>query len=138
MNKIAQLKSLVVVTLFIFLFTGCEKDNLTILTDGVWQFENFTTTSDNDDIKSLVALGKAIMTDGTLTFSDDGSYTLDSPVIEAETGSYELVGSTQLIFNDGIARTASIDEISKKKLVYIETYLYLDVTTYSVKYVWVR
>ena len=138
MNKIAQLKGLLLVSLFIFLFTGCEKDNLTILTDGVWQFENFTTTSDNDDIRSLVALGKAIMTDGTLTFSDDGSYTLDSPIIDPETGSYELVGSTQLIFNDGIARTASIDEISKKKLVYIETYLYLDVTTYSVKYVWVR
>jgi len=138
MKKIQLLKYIFLV-IMVTGFSGCKKDNLTLLTDGTWKFRNFTTTSDNEDIKNLVALGKAVLTDGTLTFYDDGTYELDAPVMnEPETGSWELVGSTQLIFNDGFPRTASIDDLSKKELVYLETYVYLDTETYTVKYTWVK
>ncbi|MFN2378674.1 MAG: hypothetical protein ABR519_00525 [Bacteroidales bacterium] len=120
------------------LFSGCEKDNLDLLSGSTWDFENLTTTSSNEDIQTLIALGKALMTDGTLEFASGGDYTLDSPTINTETGTWELVGNNQLIFNNGTPRTATIDEISKKKLVYIETYLYLDSETYTVKYTWVK
>jgi hypothetical protein len=120
------------------LFSGCEKDNLDLLSGSKWDFENLTTSSSNEDIQSLIALGKALMTDGTLEFSSGGDYTMDSPTINAETGTWELVGNNQLIFNDGTPRTATIDELSKKKLVYIETYVYLDSETYTVKYTWVK
>ena len=137
MKKILRFTRYLLLIAIIAGFSGCEKDTLTLLTDGEWQFSNLTTTSLNEDVQALVALGKAIMTDGTISFDQDGTYIMDSPVIDAETGTYELVGS-QLIFNDGTVRTASIDEITKDKLVYLETYIYLDTETYTIKYSWKR
>ena len=136
MKKIHLLKYIFLLVLVTGL-TGCKKDNLTLLTDGTWKFRNLTTNSDNQDIQNLVALGKAILTDGTLVFYDDDTYVMDSPVMQdAESGTWDLVGSTQLIFDDGVPRTASIDNLTKKELVYLETYVYLDQETYTIKYTW--
>lgn len=138
MKRVTSITGALLLLTSIMLFSGCEKDNLDLLSGSKWDFENLTTPSSNEDVQALVALGKALMTDGTLEFSSGGDYTLDSPTISSETGTWELVGNNQLIFNDGIPRTATIDEISKSKLVYIETYVYLDTETYTVKYTWVK
>ncbi len=140
MKKIITISKIAVLILFIAGFSGCEKDNLNLLTDGAWNFEDFSTSSENPDIQSLVALGKAVLTDGTLEFSSDDTYIMDSPIIDAETGTWELVGTSQLIFSvtGGLVRTATIEEISKKELIYLETYTYLDTETYTIKYTWVR
>lgn len=138
MKRVTSITGALLLLTAIMLFSGCEKDNLDLLSGSKWDFNNLTTPSSNEDVQALVALGKALMTDGTLEFSSGGDYTLDSPTISSETGTWELVGNNQLIFNDGIPRTATIDEISKSKLVYIETYVYLDTETYTVKYTWVK
>jgi len=141
MKKIRILSLILAVLSFSLVFNSCEKDNLTLLTEGTWQFENFTTTSDNSDIQSIIAFGKAALTDGTLDFTSDGNYTMDSPIIEAETGEYELIGNNQINFKASgsvAAIPSTIEEIKKDKLVYNQTYIYLDVESYTVTYTWVR
>ncbi|MCD4770553.1 MAG: lipocalin family protein [Bacteroidales bacterium] len=139
MKKFVAFSKIAVLTVLIVCISGCEKDNINLLEDGTWNFEDFSTESDNSDIQSLVALGKAVLTDGTLVFSSDDSYVMDSPVIDTETGTWELVGTSQLIFtNSNGTRTATIEEISKKELIYLETYMFLDTETYTVKYTWVK
>lgn len=140
MKKIIIISKIAVLILFIAGFSSCEKDNLNLLADGTWNFEDFSTSSENPDIQSLVALGKAVLTDGTLEFSSDDTYIMDSPIIDAETGTWELVGTSQLIFSvtGGLVRTATIEEISKKELIYLEIYTYLDTETYTIKYTWVK
>ena len=123
--------------------SSCKKETLELLSGTTWEFENYTTTSENPDIQTWVTLGKGILTDGTLTFSEDGSYEITSPIMEnqqiAETGTWELIGSSQLILTTGgVPRTVSIDEITKNRLVYFETYIYLDTETYTIKNVWVK
>ena len=121
--------------------TGCENDPSTLLTDGVWSFENLTSDSDDSDIQSWVALAKALMTDATLEFQSGGTYLITSPLAEEPTtGSWSLVGDDQLILNpeDQVASTANIETLSKKELKYIETYFDQNQNTYSVTTTWTR
>lgn len=122
--------------------SGCAGDPNTLLTDGVWDFEDFTTTSEDEDIKSLVALGKAFLTDATVEFQIGGTYILDSPLLDdPETGTWELIGEDQLIMDpdgEGAASTANIDVLTKKQLSYIETFSTMDGKNYTVTTVWVR
>lgn len=139
--KMKHIQSLLKVTIlisFIISLSGCQKDNLELLSDTVWDFENFSSDTENTTIQGLIALGKAGLTDGTIEFNSDGAYTMDSPLINAETGTWELVGSNQIVFTTGgISRPATLEEVTKSKLVYFETYVY-ESETYSVKYVWVK
>ena len=121
--------------------TGCENDPSTLLTDGVWSFENLTSDSDDSDIQSWVALAKALMTDATLEFQSGGTYLITSPLAEEPTtGTWSLVGDDQLILNpeDQVASTANIETLSKKELKYIETYFDQNQNTYSVTTTWTR
>ena len=80
--------------------TACEKDNTTLLTDGVWTFQNITTDSEDETIINLIALGKALLTDATMEFQEGGTYILTSPLIEdPSTGEWELIGDDQLILD---------------------------------------
>ena len=141
-----KIRSTIVSTLLfaaiLFATSGCAGDPNTLLTDGVWDFEDFTTTSEDEDIKSLVAFGKAFLTDATVEFQDGGTYILDSPLLEnPETGTWELIGEDQLIMNpdgDTPASTANIDVLTRKQLSYIETFSTMDGTNYSVTTVWIR
>lgn len=122
--------------------SGCAGDPNTLLTGGVWDFEDFTTTSEDDNIKSLVALGKAFLTDATMEFQDDGRYIMTLPLAEdPETGTWELVGDDQLIINpegDGGTSTANIDVLTRKQLSYVETFSTMGGSTYTVTTVWIR
>lgn len=121
--------------------TGCETDNKTLLTDGVWKFSNMTTDSEDQDIIAWVTLGKAILTDGTLEFKTDQSYILTAPLLEdPETGTWSLVGEDQLILDsDGdLGSTANIETLSKKELKYIETFVDAGMNSYSVTTSWSR
>ena len=128
----------VILTTFFLSLNSCNKDNLELLSDTLWNFEDFSTESENTNIQSLVALGKAVLTDGTLEFEGGGAYTLNSPLMDEEVGTWELVGSNQIIFTSSNPKPpATIEELTKKKLVYYETYVYED-ETYSIEYVWVK
>ena len=140
MKRAIRFSTYIIISIMLLSLSSCEKDRVTLLTDGVWKFENITTNSSDDAIKVIVAGLKAIYTDGTMEFFSDGTYIKEFPLIDDETGSWELMGETQLVFSPdaGGVQTASIDKISKKELVYIETYLDPDQIPFNTTTTWVR
>ena len=129
------------IAMILLSLTGCETDNKTLLTDGVWKFSNMTTDSEDQDIIAFVTLGKAILTDGTLEINADETYILSAPLLQnSQTGTWSLVGEDQLIFKgeDNITSTANIETLSKKELKYIETYVDPEMNSYSITTSWSR
>lgn len=120
---------------------SCEIDQNSLLTNGIWDFQNLTTDSEDETIKGFVALGKALLTDATLEFQPAGTYIIDSPLLdEPINGSWTLVGDDQLIMTPegDIPETANIETLSKKKLSYIQTFTDTNLNTYSITTTWVR
>jgi len=140
MKRTIRFSTYIIISIMLLSLSSCEKDRVTLLTDGVWKFENITTNSSDDAIKVIVAGLKAIYTDGTMEFFSDGTYIKEFPLIDDETGSWELMGETQLVFSPdaGGVQTASIDKISKKELVYIETFIDPDQNPFNTTNTWVR
>ncbi len=140
MKKIIRISAYIIITVMLLGISSCEKDRVSILTDGVWNFENITTTSDNETIKIFVAGLKAVYTDGTMQFFSDGTYIKEFPLLVDETGNWELVGATQLVFtpDGGLLQTASIDKISKNELVYLETFLDDEQNPFTTVTTWVK
>lgn len=121
--------------------TGCETDNKTMLTDGVWNFQNMTTDSEDDNIIALVTLGKALFTDATMEFQEGGAYILTSPLVDdPSTGDWQLVGDDQLILDpdDEVPSTSNIETLTKDKLSYMETFVDAEMNSYTVTTTWVR
>ena len=104
--------------------TGCsEPDASAQLTDGIWNFFNITSDSEDELIIAFIALAKELFVDATIEFQEGGDYIQDSPELEEPiTGTWSLIGDDQLIFTpdgeDGIPTTANINELSKDKLKY--------------------
>ena len=120
--------------------TGCETDNKTMLTDGVWNFQNMTTDSEDDNIIALVTLGKALFTDATMEFQEGGAYILTSPLVDdPSTGDWQLVGDDQLILDpdDEEPSTSNIETLIKDKLSYMETLVDAEMNSYTVTTTWV-
>ena len=127
--------------LVMFTLTGCEKDNRTLLTDGVWTFKNLTTDSENETISGLITLAKVLMTDATMEFQDGGTYIMDSPLADQPTtGDWQLVGTDQLILTpEGeLASTSNIETLSKSELTFIETFVDEQLNSYTVTTSWTR
>ncbi|MBN1131992.1 MAG: hypothetical protein JXR52_12505 [Bacteroidales bacterium] len=119
---------------------GCEVDNATLLTDGIWTFEDLTTDSEDQTIITLIAFAKALLTDATLEFQEGGNYLITSPLLEdPTTGTWSLVGDDQLIMDpdDEPPSTGNIDVLTRDKLVYIETFSDGQVV-YSITTTWIR
>lgn len=129
------------ISILLLTLTGCETDNSTLLTDGVWDFENLTTDSEDETIQGFMALGKALLTDATMEFQVSGDYILDSPLLEEpETGTWSLVGDDQLILDpdDELPSTGNIETLSKKELKYMETYYDDNQNPYTITTTWTR
>ncbi len=112
-----------------------------MLTDGIWNFQNLTTDSQDEAIQKLAALGKAVLVDGTLEFKEGGEYLITSPLLnEPETGTWSLAGEDQLIMtpDGGVPSTANIDVLSKKELTYINTMVDANMQSYNLTTTWVR
>ena len=125
----------------LFSATGCEKDNKTLLTDGVWNFKNMTTDSEDETTQNLVFLAKALMTDATLEFQESGDYIMDSPLMdEPTTGTWSLIGDDQLVMTpEGeLATTANIQVLSRDELKYLETYVDLSQNPYTITTSWTK
>jgi len=78
-------KGISIILFAILTLTGCETDNATLLTDGVWIFQSMTTDSEESVIIFLVSLGQALLTEATMEFQEGGTYILDSPLVENPT-----------------------------------------------------
>jgi len=121
--------------------TACEKDNQTLLTDGVWTFKNLSTDSEDETVTGLIAFAKALLTDATLEFQEGGTYIIDSPLAnDPMTGDWQLVGDDQLILDpdDEALSTSNIETLSKNELVYLETFVDAQMNTYTVTTSWTR
>ncbi len=140
MKKAIRFSIYIIMAAVLVSLSGCQKDRVTLLTDGVWKFENITTKSEDEAVKTLVAGFKAAYTDGTMQFFSDGTYIKEFPLIDDETGTWELVGETQLVFtpDGGVVQTASIDRIRKKELVYLETFLDQNQNPFNTRTTWVK
>ena len=110
-----------------------------MLTDGVWNFENMTSDSEDETTQSLVFLASALMTESTMEFKSDGTYLNTSPLMDAPvSGTWSLIGDDQLILTpEGeVASTANIEVLSKSELKYIETSVDLSQNTYTLTTSW--
>jgi hypothetical protein len=135
------IKGFALTMLVTLMLTGCETDNKTLLTDGVWNFSNLTTNSEDELITSLIALGKAVLTDATMEFQEGGTYILTSPLIEEPTtGEWSLIGEDQLILDadDEVPSPANIETLTKDRLSYMETYVDAEMNPYTITTTWVR
>ncbi|MEN8156787.1 MAG: lipocalin family protein [Bacteroidota bacterium] len=139
------LSGLGIVVMMALAMTSCaDPDSTTLLTDGIWNFSNMTTDSEDENIKTFIILGKALMSEGTLEFQEGGDYIMTSPAMEElgdpDTGTWTLVGDHTLTMTnaDGIPSVNSIDELSKDKLIYVETFVDQELGTHSVTMTWVR
>ncbi len=139
MNKVFS--GIVMISLLLLTLTGCETDNTALLTDGVWNFENLTTDSEDELIQGFIAIGKAVLTDATMEFQTSGDYILDSPLLDdPETGTWTLVGDDQLILDsdDELPSTGNIETLTKKELKYMETYVDENQEAYTITTTWTR
>ena len=132
----------ILLSLFILLmFTACEKESSTLLTMGIWSFEDMRTDSDVSAVISLVSLGEAMLTGATLEFQEDGSYILSSALAEDPlSGQWRLVGEDRLILEpDGEdASTSDIETLSRNKLSYSESFVDAQMNSYKVTTTWAR
>ena len=134
-------KGIAIILFAILTLTGCETDNKTLLTDGVWTFQNLTTNSENETVISIVSLAKALLTDASMEFQEGGTYILTSPLMDnPTTGEWQLIGEDQLMLDPGdeTPSTSSIETLSKDKLSYTETMVDAQMNSYTITTTWVR
>jgi hypothetical protein len=118
------ISGIVMVLVIIFSATGCEQDNKTLLTDGIWNFKTLTSDSEDENTQNWILLAKALMTEATIEFQEDGTYILNSPLMEEPTtGTWSLIGDDQLVMNPegGVTSTQNIQVLTRNDLKYIET-----------------
>ncbi len=139
MRKI--IKGTAIILFAVLTLTGCETDNATLLTDGVWTFQSMTTDSEESSIISLVSLAQALLTEATMEFQEGGTYILTSPLAEnPTTGEWELIGEDQLIIDpdDEASSTSRIEALTKDKLSYTESFVDGQMNPYKVTSTWGR
>jgi hypothetical protein len=135
------IKGTAIILFAVLTLTGCETDNATLLTDGVWTFQSMTTDSEESAIISLVSLGQALLTEATMEFQEGGTYILDSPFVEnPTTGDWQLIGDDQLLIDpdNETSTTSKIKTLTENKLSYTEDFVYGQMNTYTVTTTWER
>ena len=135
------LPGLIPVLVGMMLLTACETDNATLLTDGVWTFQDMTSDSEDSAVISLVSLAKALLTDASMEFQGGGTYILTSPLVEnPTTGEWQLIDEDMLVLDpeDEAASTSKIETLTKDKLSYSESFVDGQMNTYTVTTSWTR
>ena len=122
--------------------SGCENEsNKQLLSDGIWTFSDLTSDTEDQTLQTFTLIAKALLTDATLEFQEDGNYLISSPLSEEpSTGTWQLIGNDQLIMTSegDLPSTGNIETLTKEKLSYIETMVDDELGTYSVTTTWVR
>ncbi|MDX2429800.1 MAG: lipocalin family protein [Bacteroides sp.] len=140
MNKLFSGISLIAIAFL--LVTGCETDNKTLLTDGIWKFSDMTTDSENQTIIELISNAKLYLTDGTLEFKTDGTYIMTSPLLEdTGSGTWSLIGDDTLVMSndDEPGSTTNIEVLTKKELKYINAVPNTEINGFnSITTIWSR
>ena len=125
----------------VLVFTSCESDNTTLLTDGVWTFQDLSTDSEDNTVVSLISLAEALLTGATMEFQEGGTYILSSPLVQdPTTGEWQLIGEDRLLLEpDGeTSSTSNIETLTKDELTYSESMVDSNMETYTVTTTWIR
>ncbi len=131
------IKGIGIILFTVLTLTGCETDNATLLTDGVWTFQSMTTDSEESSIISLVSLAQALLTEATMEFQEGGTYILTSLLVEnPTTGEWELI--VIIDPDDEASSTSRIITLTKDKLSYTESFVDGQMSSYTVTTIWVR
>lgn len=145
MKRIHGILSFVVLLFALIIISGCEKkedepDKTALLISHVWNFDQLTTSSTNADIQLAVNLIAAFMTNATMTFASNGTYTM-VVLGQPDTGTWELnEAETSITLNKGtddesiqqiIRLTSSV--LEAKEIVVDEDYGEFDITYHWIK-----
>ena len=139
--KKTNVSVLMLLVSLLFSTTSCTKDTDVLLTDGVWTFENITTDSEDETVQGFTTFAKALLTDATLTFTEDGSYVINSQLLDNPlAGNWSLSDDDTLVMNpdDEIASTNTIDVLTNSRLEYSESFTDENSNTYTTTTTWVR
>lgn len=103
MKKIFKYASPFLILLFLFAALGCEKEDEfskeELLTAHTWRFGDMTVDTDTQDILDLITFVKALMTGGTLSFDDDGTYSMTA-MQQTDTGTWDLSADEKTLIMD--------------------------------------
>lgn len=145
MNSFVRMKNILPgIAIFLILsvvLTACESDNETLLSEGLWNFQDMSTDSEESAIISIVSLGEALLTGATMEFQEGGTYILTSALVETPvTGKWQLIGNDQLVLEpDGeSSSTSTLDVLTRDKLIYTESFMDGQVNSYKVTTTWTR
>jgi hypothetical protein len=137
------LSGLGIALMLMITMTGCSDPEATAqLTDGIWNFSNMTTDSEDESIQLVVNGLKVLHTDATMEFQEGGEYIKNYLVGDPQTGTWTLIGDDQLILNpdgeDEITSTAKISELTANRLSYVVTVPDSELNTYKVTTTWTK
>ncbi len=103
MKKLFKYASPFLILLFLFAALGCEKEDEfskeELLTAHTWRFSDMTADTDTQDILDLVTFVKTLMTGGTLSFDDDGTYSMTA-MQQTDTGTWDLSSDEKTLIMD--------------------------------------
>ena len=128
MKKILRYTLLSLIAISVLAVNGCKKnddengpDKGSLITSHTWNFSSLTTSSTDPMVQAVVNLAAAFFTNGTLTFSSGGTYTMS---ILGSSG-----GGTWELSADG--STLTFDKGTEDELIYSVITLTSDVLSYS-------
>jgi len=131
----------IILSILLMLLSGCEKDHATLLSAGIWSFEDMSTDSEESAVISIVSLTEALLTDAKLEFKEGGTYLINAPFLqEPIAGDWQLIGEDQLVLEpDGkTSSTSRIKMLTRDELVYSEEFVYGQAEEYTVTTTWKR
>jgi hypothetical protein len=117
MKNLTKTLSVFLALSFLLAISGCKKDKLSpseLLLKHVWTFNKITTTSANQDIQDLVTLVGALMTNATLDFNENGTYTM-TVLNQDDDGTWDLSDDGKILTMDGDDMT--ITKLTDSELV---------------------
>lgn len=121
--------------------TGCEKLNdEELLTDHIWKFKEITTNSTDQNVISIVAFVNALMTNSTMEFKKNGTFTL-SMLNQSESGTWELSDDGKTLYttdSNGDTDEMTVVKLTKDDLILQGEEVDNTYGTYSVTMHWTK
>lgn len=134
--------SRIALTMFLgLLLTACGSENASLLTDGIWTFQDMSTDSEDSAIISVVSLGEALLTGASMEFQESGTFILSSSLVQTPTtGEWQLIGDDKLVLDPENESTSTnkIKSLTKDKLSYSESFTDGQTNSYIVTTTWTR
>jgi hypothetical protein len=150
MKTLIRYSILLMLVIAVPVMTGCEKDDdkkdngpdkESLLTAHIWKFSSLSSTSTDQDVQLFVSMMSIFMTNATLEFGKDGSYTMTLPALEtSDTGTWKLSsdGTKLTITTGGEQAVSTISKLTSDEFEFKETVDEEGMPAFEVTYTWVK